>query len=55
MSQDTIVLTDKEEIEDLLGNEISDKQWEGIKQKLARNKHMWQAIDEAIGEVVESL
>lgn len=49
---DIIVLTDRDEIQDLVGEEISDEQWLEIKVKLARNKHMWQAIDEAISEVV---
>lgn len=47
-----IVLTDRDEIEDHLGNNISDKQWLDVKVKLAKNKYMWQVIDEAIQEVV---
>ena len=47
-----IVLTDRDEIQDLIGEEISDEQWLEIKVKLAKNKHMWQAIDEAISEIV---
>lgn len=49
---DIIVLTDRDEIQDLIGDEISDEQWLDIKEKIARNKHMWQAIDEAINEIV---
>ena len=49
---DIIVLTDRDEIQDLIGDEISDDQWMDIKVKLARHKGMWQAIDEAIGEVI---
>lgn len=49
---DIIVLTDRDEIQDLIGDEISDEQWLDIKEKIARNKHMWQVIDEAIHEIV---
>ena len=49
---DVIVLTDRDEIEDLIGDEISDEQWLNIKEKIARNKHMWQVIDEAIHDIV---
>ena len=49
---DVIVLTDRDEIEDLVGDEISDERWLDIKEKLARNKYMWQVIDEAIHEIV---
>lgn len=50
---DIIVLTDRSEIEDLLEVEkISDKKWLEIKVALAKNKSMWQAIDEAIYEIV---
>ena len=46
-----IILTDRDEIEDILGYEITDDIWLDIKTKLARSKHMWQAIDETIGEI----
>ena len=49
---DIIVLTDRDEIEDLIGEEISDEVWLEIKTNLAKNKHMWQVIDEAIHEIV---
>jgi hypothetical protein len=49
---DVIILTDRDEIEDLIGDEISDEQWLNIKEKIARNKHMWQVIDEAIHDIV---
>lgn len=49
---DVIVLTDRDEIEDLIGEEISDEVWLEIKANLAKNKHMWQVIDEAIHEIV---
>ena len=52
LMNDIIVLTDRDEIQDLIGDEISDDQWLDIKEKLARHKGMWQAIDEAIGEVI---
>lgn len=47
-----IVLTDRDEIEDLIGEEISDDVWLDIKVQLARHKGMWQAIDEALHEIV---
>lgn len=50
--ENTIVLTDRDEIEDLIGEEISDDVWLDIKVQLARHKGMWQAIDEAIHEIV---
>jgi hypothetical protein len=52
---DALFLCDREEIEDLVGEEISDDTWLEVKLILSRNKHMWQAIDEALGAVVEHL
>jgi len=52
VNDNLIVLTDRDEIEDLIGEEISDEVWLEIKVQLAKNKHMWQAIDEAINEIV---
>jgi len=51
MSDDVIILTDRSEVEDLIGETISDEKWLEIKIKLAKNKSMWQAIDEAINEL----
>lgn len=48
---DVIILTDRDEFADLIGEDISDDVWLEIKVKLAKNKHMWQAIDETINEV----
>lgn len=51
--EDTIVLTDKDEIEMILGDEISDDTWLEIKIKIMQNKHMWQIIDDTISEVCD--
>lgn len=49
---DTVILTDRDEIQDIIGEEISDDTWLEIKVNLMRNKHMWQIIDETINEAV---
>ena len=53
--EDVIVLLEREEISDLIGNEITDKQWEDVKQRIMRDKHVWQIIDETIAQIVEEL
>lgn len=50
-----IILTDRDEIEDILGYEITDDVWLDIKVQLAKSKHMWQAIDETIGEITSGI
>lgn len=52
---DVIILTDRDEIQDILGYEITDDVWLDIKEQLARSKHMWQAIDETIGEITNGI
>ena len=49
---DVIILTDRDEIEDLIADQISDEQWLTIKEKIARNKHIWQVIDEALNDII---
>lgn len=50
-----IILTDRDEIEDIIGHEITDDVWLDIKVQLAKSKHMWQAIDETIGEITSGI
>jgi ribonuclease HI len=52
LMSDVIILTDRDEIEDLIGDQISDEQWLTIKEKIARNKHIWQVIDEALNDII---
>lgn len=52
---DIIILTDRDEVQDLIGDDISDEQWLDIKEKLARHKGIWQAIDGALHEIVAQI
>jgi hypothetical protein len=53
--EDSIILVDRDEISDLSGNDISDEVWLEIKVRIARDKHLWQVIDETISDIVIEL
>lgn len=53
--EDLIVLVDRDEIQDIIGEEISDDTWLEIKVSIMQNKHMWQIIDETINEIVTDI
>lgn len=53
--EDFIILADREEITDLVGEPISDDTWLEIKVRIARDKHIWQVIDETISDIVMEL
>ena len=55
MNEDIVILTDKDEFEDHLGREISDQEWLTVKQKLNSNKSIWQSVDQAIFELIETM
>lgn len=50
-----VILVEKEELEELCGNPISDETWLEIKSKIMRDKAIWHVVDEAIKEIVDSL
>lgn len=53
--EDFIILADRDEITDLVGEPISDDTWLEIKVRIARDKHIWQVIDETISDIVMEL
>lgn len=50
--EDLIVLVDRDEIQDIIGEEISDDTWLEIKTRIMRDKQIWQVIDETISDIV---
>ena len=53
--EDLIVLVDRDEICDLVGEEISDDTWLEIKVRIMQDKHVWQIIDETISDIVTNI
>lgn len=53
--EDVIVLVDRDEIQDIAGEEISDATWLEIKTRIMSDKHIWQIIDETISDIVMEL
>ena len=53
--EDVIVLVDRDEIQDIAGEEISDATWLEIKTRIMQDKHIWQIIDETISDIVMEL
>lgn len=53
--EDVIVLVDRDEIQDIAGEEISDDTWLEIKTRIMQDKHIWQIIDETISDIVMEL
>ena len=53
--EDVIVLVDRDEIQDIAGEEISDATWLEIKTRIMQDKHIWQIIDETISNIVMEL
>ena len=53
--EDLIVLVDRDEIQDIIGEEISDDTWLEIKTRIMRDKHIWQVIDETISDIVTEI
>jgi len=51
--EDIVVLIDKYEFEDHIGRELTDEEWQLAKQKFYSNKVIWQAVDEAISELID--
>lgn len=52
---DVVVLIDRDEVSDHVGRELTDEEWLEAKIDLAKNKHVWQVVDEAISELVSKL
>lgn len=53
--EDVIILVDREEIQDMAGELISDETWLEIKTRIMRDKEIWQIIDETISDIVTEL
>jgi hypothetical protein len=52
---DSVILTDRDEVSDHLGRELTDEEWQEAKAILNKNKHLWQVVDEAISELESRL
>lgn len=52
MSKDTIILTSKDEISNLVGKKLTNKEWLKIEKELNDNQDLWIAVDNAISEIL---
>jgi len=52
---DSVILTDRDEVSDHLGRELTDEEWQETRAILNKNKHLWQVVDEAISDLVSRL
>jgi hypothetical protein len=50
-----MILVDREEIELLAEQDITDDQWQMIKEQIATDDNMWQVIDECIRHTVDQV
>ena len=50
-----MILVDREEIELLAEQDITDDQWQMIKEHIATDDNMWQVIDECIRHTVDQV
>ena len=51
----SVILTDRDEVSDHLGRELTDEEWQETRAILNKNKHLWQVVDEAISDLVSRL
>jgi len=50
-----MILVDREEVELLAEQDITDDQWQMIKEHIATDDNMWQVIDECIRHTVDQV
>ena len=50
-----IIMFEKEEAEDIFGDELTDEQWLEIKVKIAQNKNLWGMLDDALFDAVQEI
>jgi hypothetical protein len=50
-----MILVDREEVELLAEQDITDDQWQMIKEQIATDDNMWQVIDECIRHTVDQV
>ena len=55
MNTGVVILTDRDEVADIVGRELTDKEWLKVQVKLNSDKRIWQVVDEAIADIVEAL
>lgn len=54
-NQNEMILVDREEIELLAERDITDDEWQMIKEHIATDDNMWQVIDECLRITVDEV
>jgi hypothetical protein len=54
-SKNQMILIDREEAELLAERDLTDQEWQMIKEHIATDDNMWQVIDECIKETVDQV
>ena len=54
-SKNQMILIDREEAELLAERDLSDQEWQMIKEHIATDDNMWQVIDECIKNTVDEV
>lgn len=54
-SKNQMILIDREEAELLAERDLTDQEWQTIKEEIATDDNMWQVIDECIKETVDQV
>ena len=50
-----ILLTDREEMNQLFGKELSDKEWDQVREWITTDDQMWEAVDECMLNMMQDL
>lgn len=51
----TIVLTDREEIENLVGRTLTDEEWDKMYEWITTDDNMWSVIDECLRTTIDEV
>lgn len=54
-SKNQMILIDREEAELLAERDLTDQEWQMIKEEIATDDNMWQVIDECIKNTVDEV
>jgi len=54
-SKNQMILIDREEAELLAERDLTDQEWQTIKEEIATDDNMWQVIDECIKNTVDEV
>jgi DNA-binding transcriptional regulator GbsR (MarR family) len=50
-----VIMADKDELDSLLSRDLTNDEWNNIKQKLYNDKSIWQVVDDRLKELLEDI